>query len=139
MACYVDLKDLGVSIDSSDETFMQEEEEDDDALRWYWGQLTKTEVNEQLQDRPDGSFLVRDGAEPGYYTLTVKKGGVNKLVKIYCRNDMYGFSEPFTFYSLEELISYFQTHSLSTHNSSLDIKLLYPVIKAKRDSVSESS
>lgn len=108
---------------------------DENAPGWYWGQLSKTEVNEQLQDLADGSYLVRDASTPGDFTLTVKKGGVNRLVKIYHKNGYYGFAEPYEFTSLEGLIEYYSSKSLGRYNSKLDVKLLYPVERSKRDSV----
>ncbi|KAL4240338.1 Phosphatidylinositol 3-kinase regulatory subunit alpha [Mactra antiquata] len=133
---YVDFTQLNLGRDQSiDDNF----DEETNTRGWYWGNMTKEEVKEQLRDQPDGSFLVRDGSEPGYFTLTVRRRGVNKLVKIYCRNAMYGFSEPFQFSSLDELICYFRTHSLSTHNPSLDIKLLFPIEKATRDSFGDEA
>ena len=43
------------------------------------------------------------------YTLTLRKGGSNKLVKICHENGKYGFSAPFQFVSIPELVSFYQT------------------------------
>lgn len=65
-------------------------------------------------------------------TCVFRKGGNNKLIKIYHRDGKYGFSEPLTFGSVAELIGHYRHESLAQYNPKLDVKLLFPISRLQQ-------
>ena len=94
---------------------------------WYWGDLSKEDTAEKLKDKKDGYFLVRNSRKLGEFTLTVRKHGINRLVRIIFHEGLYGLNEPLKFSSVIELVEYYRRHSLAEFNSKLDVKLKFPV------------
>ena len=91
------------------------------------------EIRDELNGKPDGTFLVRDSRKKGNYTLAVRKDSTTHLVRINCTNSKYSFIDISVnppslveFSSVPAFVEYFKEVSLMKFNSGLDVTLIHP-------------
>uniref|UniRef100_A0A8C2K4T1 Phosphoinositide-3-kinase, regulatory subunit 3b (gamma) n=1 Tax=Cyprinus carpio TaxID=7962 RepID=A0A8C2K4T1_CYPCA len=108
---------------------------------WYWGDISRLHANAKvIRNILEKLLLVQNFSiqlilicGPIQSLFSYRKGGNNKLIKIYHRDGKYGFSDPLTFGSVVELISHYRHESLAQYNTKLDVKLMYPVSRYQQD------
>ena len=96
--------------------------------------VCREEVARILRGAP---FLVCDSTRTHglqVYTLVVNKGGIKKYISIINKNGKFGFVEPVTFNSVQDLIEYYKAIPLTKYNRRLDITLSNPVSRFEVES-----
>ncbi|KAI1732601.1 SH2 domain-containing protein [Ditylenchus destructor] len=107
---------------------------------WYWPNTDKETVSLAMENKPDGTFTVRDATTKGDFTLTLRIGGVNKLIKVFVVDGRCGFTkDTLDFYSVVELVEFYRINSLKEFNEKLDTSLMYPLANSNAESEEKSS
>lgn len=110
--------------------------------RWYWGNISREVVEvamkvgqfplfyqkNHFQDKPDGTFVLRDASTKNDFTLTLKVRKTDRLIKIICKNGKCGFNnESLDFDYVIDLLDAHREYSLVDYNPDLNISLLHPL------------
>ncbi|XP_026526593.1 phosphatidylinositol 3-kinase regulatory subunit beta [Notechis scutatus] len=123
---------LGIKSETEDQYSMMEDEEDlphHDERTWYVGKINRTQAEEMLVGKRDGTFLIRESSQRGCYACSVVVDGDTKHCVIYKTATGYGFAEPYNLYaSLKELVLHYKHTSLVQHNDSLNVTLAHPIL-----------
>uniref|UniRef100_F1L788 Phosphatidylinositol 3-kinase regulatory subunit alpha n=1 Tax=Ascaris suum TaxID=6253 RepID=F1L788_ASCSU len=101
---------------------------------WYWGDSSKDLIASAMSGCENGTFCVRDASTKGDYTLTLRFGESNKLIKIIVSKGRCGFApEELKFDSVVQLIDYYKRNSLKEYNRQLEVGLIYPLRRPNID------
>lgn len=123
--------DFNENVENKEPAADQAKQDELATKEWYWSKISRAQANDLMHGKKDGTFLVRISSTANHdYTLTVKKDGVNKMMRILCKNGKYGFGELCRFDSLQSLIEYHQKNSLAEYYPEMNIKLEYPLSNA---------
>ncbi|XP_060132491.1 phosphatidylinositol 3-kinase regulatory subunit beta-like [Zootoca vivipara] len=122
---------LGIKNETEDHYSMMEDEEElphHEERTWYVGKINRTQAEEMLAGKRDGTFLIRESSQRGCYACSVVVDGDTKHCVIYKTATGFGFAEPYNLYaSLKELVLHYKHTSLVQHNDSLNVTLAYPI------------
>uniref|UniRef100_A0A2I2Y5U1 Phosphoinositide-3-kinase regulatory subunit 2 n=1 Tax=Gorilla gorilla gorilla TaxID=9595 RepID=A0A2I2Y5U1_GORGO len=122
---------LGIKNETEDQYALMEDEDDlphHEERTWYVGKINRTQAEEMLSGKRDGTFLIRESSQRGCYACSVVVDGDTKHCVIYRTATGFGFAEPYNLYgSLKELVLHYQHASLVQHNDALTVTLAHPV------------
>lgn len=94
---------------------------------WFAGVLERDGATTLLERAPSGTFLLRISAKQnGGYAISINYDSQVKHMRICYDNNQFYLSESKMFQSIVELVSWYETHSLSESFQGLDISLLVP-------------
>ena len=94
---------------------------------WYAGRMPRAKAEKVMEGMPDGAFLVRESdSRQGEYSLSVMYQQV-KHIKINRDGNKYDVApDSKAFPSIQELVEYFQLHSLNRHFPGMETTLRVP-------------
>ncbi|XP_074424407.1 phosphatidylinositol 3-kinase regulatory subunit alpha-like isoform X2 [Larus michahellis] len=105
-----------------------------DERTWNVGNINRSQAENLLRGKRDGTFLVRESSKQGCYACSVVVDGEVKHCVINKTPTEYGFAEPYNLYNSLELVLHYQHTSLMQHNDSINVTLAYPVYAQQRRS-----
>lgn len=102
----------------------------EDKSLWFVGSISRAESSRRLQGKPNGTFLVRSrqaaAGDNHTHTIDIYFGSM-KHIKVFQSPNGFGFSAPFDFPTLRDLIVHYSEESLEKHNPDLPTTLAYPI------------
>ncbi len=95
------------------------------------GHCDKAQAIKMLQNRADGTFLIRSSSRPGYYALSVTcKNVVHHCLIEYQKGSGYGFEgTEVVFRDLAQFVRHYACNSIGDHNDKLLTRLRCPATK----------
>uniref|UniRef100_G1QEB1 SH2 domain-containing protein n=1 Tax=Myotis lucifugus TaxID=59463 RepID=G1QEB1_MYOLU len=112
---------LGIKNEPDDQYALMEDEDDPhhEERTWYVGKINRSQAEEMLNGRREGTFLIRESSQRGCGAcLVVVDGGTQHCV-IYRSATGLGSAEPYNLYgSLKELVLHDQHPSFLQHNDA---------------------
>lgn len=94
---------------------------------WFRSGLSRSEAEELLQGKSPGTFLIRESSRKDCYACSVVVASEVKHCMIVSSERGLGFEPSTQFWSLQDLVQFYNKTSLALHNQALDVRLLTPV------------
>ncbi|XP_075878053.1 guanine nucleotide exchange factor VAV3b isoform X2 [Nelusetta ayraudi] len=97
------------------------------AQLWFAGPMERCQAEVELQDRGNSTYLIRHRSkECTEYALSIKFSDKVKHIKILTKDSCFYIAEGRLFRTVQDLVEYYQRHSLKEGFSSLDTTLQVP-------------
>uniref|UniRef100_A0A8D2LDD7 Vav guanine nucleotide exchange factor 1 n=1 Tax=Varanus komodoensis TaxID=61221 RepID=A0A8D2LDD7_VARKO len=95
-------------------------------LQWYAGSIERTEAEQILASRSDGTYLVRQRIkDASEFAISIKFNTEVKHIKIQTKDGLYRITEKTAFKGPVELVEFYQENSLKDCFKSLDTALQF--------------
>ncbi|KAJ1160762.1 hypothetical protein NDU88_001255 [Pleurodeles waltl] len=100
---------------------------------WYAGPMERKEAELAMNNRSDGTYLVRQRVkDAGEFAISIKFNAETKHIKVTTMNGMYRITEKKAFRSLTELVEFYKHNSLKDCFKALDTTLQCPYKEPER-------
>ncbi|XP_064416272.1 proto-oncogene vav [Latimeria chalumnae] len=107
---------------------------------WYAGPMERGEAQSLLNNRSDGTYLVRQRVKDcGEYAISIKFNLEVKHIKVTTADGLYRVTDKKAFKGLIELVDFYQRNSLKECFKTLDTSLQYPFKEPEKKSVARSA